>query len=94
MPVVKVTRHYQVTLPRALRKKLGIVEGDSVEMKEEDGHIILQKVKIIPDDQAYFWTPEWQAGEAEADRDLAEGNFIGPFDKAKDCIKALKEFKE
>ena len=26
-----------------------------------------------PDDQAWFWTPSWQAGEAEADRDIAEG---------------------
>ncbi len=23
--------------------------------------------------QAWFWTPEWQAGEREADRDIAEG---------------------
>lgn len=26
-----------------------------------------------PDDQSWFWTPSWQAGEAEADRDIAEG---------------------
>ena len=25
------------------------------------------------DDQAWFWTPSWQAGEAEADRDIAAG---------------------
>lgn len=24
-------------------------------------------------DQAWFWTPEWQAGEAEADADVAAG---------------------
>ncbi|WP_435589786.1 hypothetical protein [Micromonospora aurantiaca (nom. illeg.)] len=24
-------------------------------------------------DQAWFWTPEWQAGEREADADLAAG---------------------
>ena len=24
-------------------------------------------------EQSYFWTPEWQAGEREAERDLAEG---------------------
>lgn len=24
-------------------------------------------------DQAWYWTPEWQAGEAEADADLAAG---------------------
>jgi hypothetical protein len=26
-------------------------------------------------DQAWFWTPEWQAGEREADEDLAAGRF-------------------
>lgn len=25
------------------------------------------------DDQAWFWTPSWKAGEAEADRDIAAG---------------------
>ena len=25
------------------------------------------------DDQAWFWTPSWQEGEAEADRDIAAG---------------------
>ena len=25
------------------------------------------------DDQAWFWTPEWQAGEREADEELARG---------------------
>ena len=28
---------------------------------------------IDPDDQSWFWTPEWQAAEAEAERDIAEG---------------------
>ncbi|MFN2496907.1 MAG: hypothetical protein ABR608_13510 [Pseudonocardiaceae bacterium] len=26
--------------------------------------------------QAWYWTPEWQAGEAEADADLAAGRFV------------------
>jgi hypothetical protein len=27
----------------------------------------------IDTDQAWFWTPEWQAGEREADADIAAG---------------------
>lgn len=27
----------------------------------------------IDPDQAWFWTPEWQAGEREADADIAAG---------------------
>jgi hypothetical protein len=28
---------------------------------------------FVPRDQAYFWTSEWQQGEAEALREIAEG---------------------
>lgn len=34
----------------------------------------MTRVEIDPD-QAWFWTPEWQAGEREADDDLHEGRF-------------------
>ena len=27
-----------------------------------------------PHPQAYFWTPEWQVGETEAEEDIAAGN--------------------
>lgn len=33
----------------------------------------MQQKTSEPDDQAWFWTPSWQAGENEADRDIAEG---------------------
>jgi hypothetical protein len=26
-------------------------------------------------EQSYFWTPEWQAGEDKADKELAEGEY-------------------
>lgn len=26
-------------------------------------------------DQAYYWTPEWQAGEREAEADLTAGRY-------------------
>lgn len=29
---------------------------------------------FVPRAQSYYWTQEWQAGEAEALRDLADGN--------------------
>lgn len=40
-------------------------------------------------DQAWFWTPEWQAGEREADEDLQTGNYED-FDSIDDFIAALK----
>jgi hypothetical protein len=40
-------------------------------------------------DQAWFWTPEWQAGEREADEDLQTGNHED-FDSMDDFIAALQ----
>ncbi len=31
-------------------------------------------IEAIDPDQAWFWTPEWQAGEREADEDIANGH--------------------
>jgi hypothetical protein len=41
------------------------------------GTYLLGRPPIIPPaDQAYFWTAEWQHGEAEAEADLAAGDYV------------------
>lgn len=40
-------------------------------------------------DQAWFWTPEWQAMEREADEDLAAGRYED-FETLDDFIEDLK----
>jgi len=32
-------------------------------------------IKLTDPDQAWFWTPEWQAAERKADEDLAAGRY-------------------
>jgi hypothetical protein len=39
-------------------------------------------------DQAWFWTPEWQAMEREADEDIAAGRYK-TFDNMDDLIADL-----
>ena len=39
-------------------------------------------------DQAYFWSKQWQAGEEQADRDIAAGH-IKTFDTMDDLISDL-----
>ena len=45
MASVTVTRHSQITIPKEIRKEVGIVEGDRVKMKVVEGNkIIIEKV--------------------------------------------------
>jgi AbrB family looped-hinge helix DNA binding protein len=64
----------QITLPQEIREAARLEEGDPVKVEvTKDGVIILRPQKIIDATQAWFWTPAWQAGEAQADADIAAG---------------------
>jgi len=93
MPLMKVRKHAQITIPREIRRKFKIAEGDYLQIEEHGNELVLKPVKMIHPDEAYFHTKEWQAGEREADRDIAEGDVVGPFDNIKDALKALKTTK-
>ena len=45
MVTVKVTRNSQITIPKDIREKLGIKEGDMVEMRIELGRIVIEKIE-------------------------------------------------
>ena len=63
----------QVTLPSEVRKALHIDEGDDISFEVTDDGVRMRGLKSIRADQAWFWTPEWQAKEREADEDIAAG---------------------
>jgi AbrB family looped-hinge helix DNA binding protein len=71
---VKVRPKAQLTLPEEIRQALHISEGDEVEFAvHEDGIVTVRGFISIPTDQAWFFTPEWLAGEREADEQIASG---------------------
>ena len=51
--------------------------------------ILLRPMKVIDATQAWFWTPEWQAGERQADAEIAAG--LGErFESDEDFLAALR----
>jgi len=90
MPTSKVTRHGQITLPASVRKRLGIEEGDLVEIEVEDEKAVLIPKKLVDKSQAYFWTKKWQAGERETDEDIEVGR-VKSFDSVDELIKDLEK---
>lgn len=71
----QLRRKGQLTVPLQVRRALHLSEGDEVEFTvHADGEVTLRGMTVIPTDQRWFWTEEWQAGEREASAEIAEGN--------------------
>ncbi len=86
----KVTRHGQITLPAAVRKSLGIEEGDLVEIEVIDEKAVLVPKRLVDKSQAYFWTKKWQEGEKAANEDIKAGR-VKAFDSAEELMKDLEQ---
>lgn len=81
----------QLTLPPEIREALRVKEGDDIEFAiEEDGTVTVRGYILIPADQAWFFTPEWQAKEREADDEIARGD-VTYFDSHEDFMAALEQ---
>ena len=89
MPTTKVTRNFQVSIPKEIRDRLGIEQGDLIEVAELDGQIIMIPKRLIDADQAWFWSREWQDGEREAQADIDGGSLIGPFATVDELMDAI-----
>lgn len=91
MPAIKIGPKHQITIPKEVFDSLHLEVGDFLEARIKDNAIVLIPKKLVPKDQEWFWTKEWQEMEKEADESLKKGELIGPFSKASDAIKALKK---
>jgi len=79
----------QITLPEDIRRAARLEEGDLLEAEITADGILLRPQKLIDATQAWFWTPEWQEGEREADADVAAGN-VEFFDSGEEFVAALR----
>lgn len=82
----RVTRNFQLTLPKYIRKPLRIHEGDLIGFDVmKDGKITLVPLNAIDKDQAYYWTPKVQKeiALAEASYRRGEGKRFKSVDEAR-----------
>lgn len=49
--------------------------------------------EAVFDDQSWYWTPQWQAAEKEADEDIADGR-VHRYNNVDEAIKFLKEQRD
>ncbi len=97
MPLVRVQKKGQVTLPTQLRTQVGLAEGDLLEAKLERGKIVLKPKLVI--DRSKFptaddeYTPEQRraidARLAESAEDIKKGRLHGPFETHEEMIAFL-----
>lgn len=73
-----------------LKEHMPLNDGDIFQVQLEDSKIVLVPMKLIPAEQAWFWTREWQAGEKEADEDIAAGR-VKTFDRIDDLLEELDQ---
>src|ERR1700674_4559315 len=80
----------QLTLPEEIRTGARLAEGDLLDAEITTDRIVLRPQKVIDASQAWFWTPEWQEGEREADAQLAAGERES-FASGEEFLEALRK---
>jgi AbrB family looped-hinge helix DNA binding protein len=83
MPLVKILRHGQITLPKEIRKILGVEEGDLLEVGLENARVFL-KPKVLVDKESVLS----EAGGIKI-KEALESKEVKEFDNVEDLIKEL-----
>jgi AbrB family looped-hinge helix DNA binding protein len=88
MPVVRVKRKFQVTIPAEVRKRLGLAEGDYLEVTEEENHIVLRPKAVVdrPNETALAQL------EAVLDRIREQGG-VSEEEVEKDVLEAIRAMR-
>ena len=72
-----------LTIPKKLTK-----EGELVIIPRKEYEKFLRVIKIIPKDQLWFWSKEWQKKEREADEALRKKEYK-EFKNVKELLEDL-----
>ena len=69
----KLGQNYQIAIPREIITALGLKIDDYLDIRVQDNKLIIEPQMIVPKDQAYFYTLEWQKEEKTAQEDIQQG---------------------
>ncbi len=85
----RVEGKYRISLPKRIGKVLGLKKGDILFARLADQRLELIPAAVISPDQLWYWTPEWQEMERQADKDIARGR-VKRRNSAEQLIEDLK----
>lgn len=87
---MKISAKRQISLPKKIMTALNLRPGDEIEFELEGNTARIVPIRTIkvPREQAWFWSPEWQRKEIEAEKDLRNGQYED-FESVEDLLKDL-----
>jgi AbrB family looped-hinge helix DNA binding protein len=85
---ISVQRRNLISLPKQIREKLHIEEGDILDVRVEGNKIIMEPYKLVPTSQAYFWTKKTQTDMSEAEQDVVSDR-VREFSNVEEFLKGL-----
>jgi AbrB family looped-hinge helix DNA binding protein len=90
---ITLRRRGQITIPREFINELDLKEGETLEIRVEDGKIVIVPTISVAKDQAWFWKEDWQREEREVENQIQNGNVSKPMtvDEASKFLDQLKE---
>jgi AbrB family looped-hinge helix DNA binding protein len=74
--LARVQRHFQITIPATVRKKLSLKEGDVVDFEVRGEGILIKPQTTIDRDQTWFWSKRWQDDEKKVEDDFRKGKVV------------------
>ena len=81
----------QITMPAEVRRILNVSEGDDIIFRiNEEGQVVVERGRLIPPEQAWFWTKHWQQMERDVQTDIDSGR-TARFDNIDEMLTWLEE---
>ncbi len=74
--LARVQRHFQITIPAVIRRKLNLSVGDVVDFEVRDEGLLIKPQTTIDRDQAWFWAKRWQDEEKKVEGDFKKGKTV------------------